>query len=323
MKKKIEHTEIDTKIWIPEASRFGGILYSNGIKYAIFGAGALAVQNVMIRPTIDIDFVVENYDKAVSIMREQPNLKSANLQKERDRIQVADFYFQSGITIQIWDNNMYSLPMTDESWERTVFKPVGGYNSIWSISIEDLIVSKVGRYSQQFKENKYEANKNVKDIIATIQTLTKPDYKYIIQRLDEGARRETLGKFSRIHNLNWYFIKEVETYKKMAESFDGEKTGKFISTILVQSKSQSIDYWMLHSLRKGKSIKKFKTDFMLDEKNWKILLNKWKSILKIDGDKVSVSSRNIQKYVESLKQEMVSDYAKKLIFSGKEKSKKK
>ena len=43
-------TEIDPKIWIPEASRFGNILESNGIKYAIFGAGALAIQNVMVRP---------------------------------------------------------------------------------------------------------------------------------------------------------------------------------------------------------------------------------------------------------------------------------
>lgn len=320
MKEKIERTEIDTKIWIPEASHFGNILESNGIKYAIFGAGALAVQNVMIRPTIDIDFVVNDYEKAITVMSEQPNLSSSNLEKERDGIQVADFYFKSGITIQIWDNNMYSLPMTEESWARIAFKPVGGYSSIWSISMEDLIVSKMGRYTQQIRWSEYEANKNARDIVATMQALTKPDFKYVIQRLTEGARRETLEKYSKIHNLNWYFIREVGIYQKIANPLDGEKIRKFVASVLVQSKSANIEYWMLHSLRKGKSISKFKADFMLDEKNYSVLQQRWDSILKINGDKVTVNAGEIQHYVESLKPEILSDYAKKLVFSGKEKS---
>jgi hypothetical protein len=320
MKKKIERTEIDTKIWIPEASYFGNLLESNEIKYAIFGAGALAVQNIMVRPTIDIDFVVDDYGKAISVMREQPNLDSSNLKKERDGIQVADFYFKSGITIQIWDNNMYSLPMTKESWAHIAFKPVGGYRSIWSISREDLIVSKVGRYTQQIRWNEYEANKNVRDIVATIQTLTKPDFKYVVQRLAEGARKETLEKYSKIHNLNWYFVREAGIYQKMAEPLDGEKIRKFVASVLTQSKSANMEYWMLHSLRKGKSISKFKTDFMLDKKNYLELQQRWNSILKINGDKVTINAKDIQQYVESLKPETLSDYAKKLIFSGKEKS---
>lgn len=317
MKKKIERTEIDTKIWVPEASRFGNLLEYNGIKYAIFGAGALAVQNVMIRPTIDIDFVVDDYDKAISLLKEQTELDSKILEKERDGIPVADFYFKSGITVQIWDNNMYSLPMTDDSWARIVSKPVGGYDSIWSISMEDLIVSKVGRYTQQIRDE-YEANKNVRDIVATMQALVKPDFKYVIQRLSEGARRENLGKFSKIHNLNGYFVKEVEIYRKIAESFDSEKIAKFTASVLVQSKSASMEYGMLHSLRKGKSLKQFKLDFMLDEKNYSILLDRWKSILEINGDKVTISSKQIQEYVKSLKPETRSEYAKKLIFSGKQ-----
>lgn len=320
MKKKIERTEIDTKIWIPEASHFGNLLESNEIKYAIFGAGALAVQNVMVRPTIDIDFVVDDYDKVISVMGEQPNLASSNLEKERDGIQVADFYFKSGITIQIWDNNMYSLPMTKESWARIAFKSVGGYRSIWSISMEDLIVSKVGRYTQQIRWSEYEANKNVRDIVATMQTLTKPDFKYVVQRLAEGARRETLEKYSKIHNLNWYFVREVGIYQKMAEPLDGEKIRKFVASVLAQSKSANMEYWMLHSLRKGKSISKFKTDFMLDEKNYLGLQQRWNLILKINGDNVTINAKEIQQYVESLKPETLSDYAKKLIFSGKEKS---
>ncbi len=320
MKAKIERTEIDTKIWMPEVSRFANILESNGIKYAIFGAGALAVQNVMIRPTIDIDFVVEDYDSAISVMREQPNLKSSNLEKERDGIQVADFYFQSGITIQIWDNNMYSLPMTEDSWARIGIKSVAGFSSVWSISMEDLIVSKVGRYTQQIKDE-HESNKNARDIVATMYTLAKPDFKYVIKRLSEGARRETLAKFSPIHNLNGYFVKEVEIYQKIAESYDNEKIGKFITSVLVQSKSASIEYGMLHSIRKGKSMRQFKSDFMLDEKNYSILLSRWKSILTINGDTVTVTSKQIQEYLKSLKPETRSEYANHLIFSGKRPSK--
>ena len=320
MKEKITRTEIDTSVWLPEASRFGNILESNEIKYAIFGAGALAVQGVMIRPTIDIDFVVDDYDKAVSIMLEQPELDSKNLEKERDGIQVADFYFKSGITIQIWDNNMYSLPMTEDSWAQIRLKAVVGFDSIWSISMEDLIVSKVGRYTQQIKET-HEANKNAKDIVATMHTLIKPDFKYVIKRLSEGARRETLGKFSPIHNLNEYFVKEVEIYRKIAESYEGKMIGEFIGSVLVQSKSASIEYGILHNIRKRKSLKQFKLDFMLDEKNYLILLSRWKSILIINGDNATVTSKQIQEYCKSLKPETRSEYAINLIFSGKQKSK--
>lgn len=320
MERKITRTEIDTTVWLPEASRFGNILESNEVKYAIFGAGALAVQDVMIRPTIDIDFVVEDYDKAVSIMLEQPELESKDLTKEKDGIQVADFCFKSGITIQIWDNNMYSLPMTEDSWARIRLKTIAGYESIWSISMEDLIVSKVGRYTQQIRDT-HEANKNAKDIVATMHTLIKPDFKYVIKRLSEGARRETLGKFAPIHNLNGYFVKKVEIYRKIAESYDSKKIGEFIGSVLVQSKSASIEYGMLHSIRKGKSIKKFKTDFMLDKKNYSILLSRWKSILTINGDDVTITSKQIQGYCKSLKPETCSEYAKNWIFSGKQKSK--
>ncbi len=319
MKEKISRVEINTEIWLPEASRFGNLLGSNNIKYAIFGAGTLAVHNVMIRPTIDIDFVVNDYEKAVTLLKEQSELASTDLQKERDGIQVADFYFKSGITVQIWDDNMYSLPMTEESWSRIVFKPVAGYSSIWSISMEDLIVSKIGRYTQQKSESEYEANKNARDIVATIQTLDKPNFNYVLKRLGEGARRESLSKFSAVHNLNWYFVKEVETYREMSETMDAEKIGKFIASVLVKSKSPSTEYWLLHNLRKGQSIKKFKLDFMLDEKSCSVLLQRWKSILSIDGDKVSIPARKIQEYIKSLKPEELSEYAKRLVFSGKQK----
>jgi len=315
--KKISRVEVQPGIWLPEAYRFGNILESNEIRYAMFGAGALAVHNIMVRPTVDIDFVVDEYKKAINLLKEQPSIASSNLQKEKDGIQVADFYFKSGITVQVWDNNLYSLPMTDDSWSRVTLRPVPGYGSIQSISREDLIVSKVGRYTQQKTGSKYEAEKNAKDIISTIQTLPKPDFKYVIQRLKEGARRETSSGSSKIHRLDWYFVREVEIYQKMAGSFDQDKIGKFISTILANSKSAPIEYELLHSLRKNKSISKFKSSFMLDDASFSLLLKRWKSILKINGDKVSLSSKDIQNYVNTLEPETLSEYAKRIVFSGK------
>ena len=183
--------------------------------------------------------------------------------------------------------------------------------------MEDIIVSKVGRHTQQLAGNQYEAEKNVRDIVATIQTLARPDYKYIIQRLSEGARRETSNASSPIHNLNWYFGKEVEIYQKISTVIDQENMKKFIGTILTQSRSADIEYWMLHSMRKGKSLKKFKSDFMLDEKNYSALLKRWRSILEINEDDVKITSKQIQGYYDSLKTEQVSYYAKHLTYSGK------
>jgi len=317
--KKISRVEVPSATWLPAASHYGSLLESNGVKYAIFGAGALAVHEIMVRPTIDIDFVVNEYEKTVELLKTQPDLSSTNLQKERDGIQVADFYFKSGITVQIWDNNLYSLPMTDDSWSRIVNKPVPGFNAIWCISMEDLIISKVGRYIQQVSDSQYEAEKNAKDIVVTMQVISNPDFQYILQRLMEGARREKSSKTSKIHPLDWYFVREVGIYREISESFDRKKIGTFIANILIKSKFISTEYFLLHNIRKGNSISQFQSSFMLDEKSISTLLNRWKQILKVDGDKVSISSSGIQDYLKSLPSEKISEYSNQLIFSGKTK----
>ena len=183
--------------------------------------------------------------------------------------------------------------------------------------MEDLIVSKIGRHTQQMRDE-HEANKNANDIVTTMQAIAKPDFKYIIQRLGEGARSERIDESSEIHDLKWYFVKEIEIYRKTAEFLDSKKIGQFIASVLVQSKSATIEHSMLQSIRKGKSMKQFKLDFMLDEKNYSILLDRWKSVLEINDDKVIVSDEKIQEYVKSLKPEIVSEYAKKLISSRKQ-----
>ncbi len=317
-KRRIARAEIPSQIWLPEAYRFGSLLGSNGIRYAIFGAGALAVHKVMVRPTIDIDLVVDEYKKAIALLQDQSGIVDKNLEKEKDGIQVADFHFQSGVTVQIWDNNLYSLPMTDDSWSHVTATIVPGYGPIQSISMEDLIISKVGRYTQQKSDSQYEAEKNVKDIVSTIATLVRPDTKYATQRLKEGARRETSSNSSPIHPLHWYFVREVEVYRREAESLRlHERIQSFISEILSHVKSRSVDHWLLHSLRKNGSIKAFQANFMLDNRLLPSLLKRWGSALQVNGDKVSTSSRAIQQYVETLEPEILSEYAKRIVYSGK------
>lgn len=104
-KLTLPKTEVRPDIWLPSAHHFGS-LQSGKTRHAIFGAGALAIHNVMVRPTIDIDFVVDDYDGAINLLKAQPEIIFSNLQKDKDGIQVADFYFKSGITVQIWNNNL-------------------------------------------------------------------------------------------------------------------------------------------------------------------------------------------------------------------------
>jgi len=181
-KSTARRVEIQSAIWLPEASHFGKLLESNGIRYAMFGAGALAVHRVMVRPTIDIDFVVDDYKNAIALLQNQQGIVSKNLKKDKDGIQVADFYFQSGVTVQIWDNNLYSLPMSPDSWSRLSGRVVPGYDLIQTISMEDLIVffelTKKGRYDkfkgllthyaimeklEQFRQERYAAYVRIKE----------------------------------------------------------------------------------------------------------------------------------------------------------------
>lgn len=310
--------EVPSKIWIPEAYRFSSLLGSNNIKYAIFGAGSLAVHNVIVRPTIDIDLVVDDYDKAVMLLNEQPGIIGKELGREKDGIQVGDFHFQTGVTVQIWDNNLYSLPMTDESWSRVAARPVPGYGLIPSISMEDLIISKVGRYTQKRSGSQYEADKNAQDVVSAMAALSRPDIKYAIKRLKEGARRERSSKASPIHPLDWYFVREIEVYRRAAESLGLlDRIQAFVSGILSHAQTRSIEYWLLHSLRKNGSIKAFQASFILDDNSVTVLLKRWGTLLEIGTDKVSTSSKTIQTYVETLEPETLSEYAKRLVYSGK------
>lgn len=321
-RKSYEKIEIQSSVWLPEASRFGNLLQTNGIRYSIFGAGALAANDIMVRPTIDVDFVVEDYAKAVALLNAQRGIDRKNLKEDKDGIQVADFHFTSGVTIQIWKNNLYSLPMTDESWSRVMIRNVPGYGFVYSISVEDLIISKVGRYTQQRVESQYEADKNVKDIVASMSVLKRPDINYAISRLKEGARRESSSASSKIHPLTWYFAREVQVYGKAAEDLDKEKIArvrKFVASILTASKSRTIEYWLLTSLRKdGGDVKKFQKSFYLDDSSLESLLKRWGQFFHIEGEKATLTAKDIESYMERLPPEESSDYAKHLAYSGKQ-----
>jgi hypothetical protein len=272
----------------------------------------------MVRPTIDVDFVVNNYDKAIELLEQQPGIAQKNLAKDKDGIPAADFHFQTGLMVQIWDNNMYSLPMTGKSWSRVSARPVPGYELIMSVSMEDLIVSKVGRYTQQKSEIQYEAEKNAKDIVMTMASLVRPDIKYVIQRLKEGARREVASNASPIHSLDWHFVREVEVYGKIAEVAGlKQKIQTLIFSILLQAKTRSVEFWLLNNLRRIGSIRAFQTEFMLDEKSNSTLPKRWKAAMTVNGDNASISAKTIQDYVAALKPEPQTEYAKKLAFSGK------
>jgi hypothetical protein len=301
--------------WLPEAYRFGEILGTNKIKYAIFGAGSLAAHQIITRPTIDIDFVVDDYPKAIKLIEDQPNLSSKNLKKDNDGIPVADFHFNSGVSVQIWNRNLYSLPMNSLSWQKASIRTIPGYGNLWTISVEDIIVSKVGRYSQQRYQNKNEANKNILDILLTIIALKRPDYRYIIERLKEGARKESSSS-SALHSLDWFFIREIEPYNEKIGKIDYEKVSQFVSKIVMSIRSREVEYYLLNSLRKLKNIKKFQQRFMLNDKSLITLLQRWKFI-EINNNQATLTSKEIQIYLDTLPKNNISDYYKQILYSGK------
>jgi hypothetical protein len=306
-------------MWLPEAYRFGKILESNRIRYAIFGAGALAAHQIMTRPTKDIDFVVEDYRNAANLIRKQPDLESKDEQKDKDGITVADFDFKSGVSVQIWDRNLYSLPMNSISWLKTSIRTLPGYGNLRSISVEDLIVSKIGRFDQQKDENEEEANKNIEDILSAIIYLQRPDYKYIIQRLQEGARRESSTSSSKLHPLDWFFVREVEVYREKIRGLDIERISRFVSNIVSLIKSRSVEYYLLNSLRKAGSLDKFQKRFMLNDGTLSHLLERWK-FLDIFDDKIKLTSKKIQTYIEGLPPDVHTQYYSQVLYSGKKSS---
>lgn len=303
------------KTWLPEACRFGDILGSNKIKYAIFGAGSLAAYQIITRPTIDIDFVVEDFQRAITLIGDQPYLTSKNLQEDKDGIPVADFHFNSGVSIQIWDRNLYSLPMNTLSWSRTSLRSILGYGNLWSISPEDIIVSKTGRFIQQKNQDEKEANNNILDILSTITILKRPDYRYIVQRLKEGARRES-STSSNLHSLDWFFAREIEVYQDKIRGFDVERVSRFVSNLVTIIKSREFEYYLLNYLRKVKSIRKFQLKFMINDDSLSSILQRWKFI-RINNDKVTITSMDINGYLKILPTNMVSEYYKRLLYSGK------
>jgi hypothetical protein len=305
--------------WLPEACHFGRILESNQIKYAVFGAGALAAHKIIVRPTIDIDFVVEDFLNAVNLIGKQPDLDAKNEEQDKDGISVADFHFKSGVSVQIWNQNLYSLPMNPFSWSKTSIKNILGYGNLRSISVEDVVVSKIGRFSQQKDENEVEADKNIRDILSTITYIQRPDYKYIIQRLKDGARRESPAASSKLRSLDWFFVREVEIYQEKIGVFDFEKISRFVSNTMSLIKSRHVEYHLLNSLRKVGSLHKFQEKFMLNDSSLSRLLERWKFI-SVTGDKVTLTAKNIQTYLAGLTPNVHSEYYKRLLYSGKKAS---
>lgn len=314
MKIKPKKQENKPSVWIPTAIKITNMLEENKIQYAIFGAAALAAHDIIIRPTIDIDIVVDenDYENSCQIMKEKPGLIKSNTEKDKDRIQVADFYYNDGTCVQIWKNNLYSLNMDNDSWSRILSRYISGYDDpIKTICIEDLIVSKIGRYYQQQKSNGYEANKNINDILFSIKSLKSPDYPYIIKRLKEGARRETTRGNSRVHSLDWYFIREMEIYKKRSPR-SRKEIENFVSKVIVDADSDLIEYYLLKEFKRIHSWKDFQEFFMLNIKAIERLKTRWKTILS-DKNGDEINPTQFSYYIKKLRSGPKSAYAKKLI----------
>ncbi|ABK77513.1 hypothetical protein CENSYa_0881 [Cenarchaeum symbiosum A] len=297
-------------VWIPAALHYGRLMESGGLRYAVFGSAAMAAHGALVRPTIDIDFVAEDYGGSVGLMKEQPGLCSSNLERDADNIQVADFHFTGGINVQIWDNNLYSLYMTDESWGRTVAGMLSDGEAISSVSIEDLIVSKAGRYVPYRFYDPKEVQKSVADVVAAMETAENPDLEYVVRRMMEGARRALpQGK---IYPIDWFFVREAESCIQLARAQGYTRAKKFVFDVLSGLCTASSEYFLLYSLREEGSVSRFQKKFDMDDGFLQNVLGRWKDVVAIDGDVASASHASIRRYTQGLPGSKSSEYARGL-----------
>lgn len=242
-----------------------------------------------------------------------------DITEDNDGIPVADFHFKDGIDVQIWKDNLYSLPMNKDSWARVVSKNIDN-NYLRVISIEDLIISKVGRYIQyKNANNTREAEKNIIDIIAAISYNKKYrvlDYGYMAKRLKEGARREKPTQNSKIHCLDWFFIRESISYLEFAKrkKFDINYISSIISSIILYLNTQEVNKYLLQKLYEIKDINKFKDYFMFNDTVINKFLEIWKEIVKID-DGISLVG-DVNEFIKKLPK-CDERYKRKLVYSGK------
>ncbi len=287
--------KIDSTVWIPKLNQGLAVLNENKIRYALFGAPAMAAHDILVRPTKDVDVVVEtDKNQASELLAKKTGWMHAHkIKPDEDAELVIDFSTQ--IFFEVWENKLYTVPMTEEAWKRVQPTAMG-----YAICKEDIVASKVGRFLQSGKRKDTDLN----DIAATLLASKDLDYGYLANRLVEGERREKL-ETGTVWNLTWYFIRELPNYfeelKKLAK---GEQKARstltdFVSNILSRLTAKEAEHRILDYCRKKTSTQpELQHEFFINDATAKLLLRKWEDAgaVQLKEGKIHFNSKKAKEY---------------------------
>jgi hypothetical protein len=296
-----EGTKIDPATWIPKLNEARSVLERHNVSYALFGAPAVAAQNVQIRPTKDVDIVVKDNKTEVAqlLSGELKMLYAHKIKPDEDAELVIDL--PSKIFFEIWENKLYTVPMTQKAWKRVQPTTMG-----YAISREDLIASKVGRYLQSNLRKDTDLN----DIVATLLSSKDLDYSYLTKRLIEGERREQIGTGT-TWNLSWFFIRELPEYYRALLNLSSEQKARetltdFASNIISRLTTIEAEHQILKYCEKNSpTVSDLQKEFFLNSSTSKLLIKKWveAKVIELKGEKIEVNKEKMRKYFKDDKGE--------------------
>lgn len=311
---------VPVSVWRKSALDILSLLESNSIKCALFGAAGLGVQNIHWRSTYDIDIVVDDFDKASELLQKHADRYELIAQHDLEHPSLnCNDKLAVGVQLQIWNNELYAIKMTNESWKLVEQKYLddGVYPVI---SLEDLLASKVGRFQTMQHSMSYIANQQAEDIARIIYVMYhKADYSYLAKRIKSGSRRQS-GVGKQI-NLSWYLIQEIPEYREkliqkiaLPEVEADQIVNDFSSKLLIRVLTTEIDEFLLNSIPSLGKLSVLKRQYMLSDNVMNFYLGVWKenNLVKMNNDIPTLDKEKVNEYVANSKRFSPRTIIKKL-----------
>jgi hypothetical protein len=300
---------VPVNTWRKSALYILSLLESSSIKCALFGAAGLGMHNIYWRSRYDIDIVVDHFDKASELLQKHADRYELIAQDDpehpslnyNDKVVV-------GAQLQICNNELYAIKMTDESWKRIerAYLDDGVYPVV---SLEDLLTSKIGRFQTMQHSMSYIANQQAEDIARIIYVIhNKADYNYLAQRIRSGSRRQ--DRIGKQINLSWYIIQEIPEYRNkliqriaLPESKADQIMYSFSSNLLIRLLTTEIDEFLLNSIPSLGKLGVLKRKYMLSDDVMNFYLGIWKenNLVKVTNDIAIIDSDKINAYIANNK----------------------
>ena len=223
--------------------------------YAAFGATALGALGYT-RTTKDVDIVIKAESKSFKDVASEiardfsfticENEKVCMLVKEVD-----GYYF----VIELWDDFIYVMNCDDQMWRRARVAQGLGIPML-TLSVEDMIASKLGRY---FVNRRSE---DIVDISFLLKQYGIADYTYFIERIQKIKRE---GK-----TIDDFLFEEI---LKISEILGRDKTVAFHSQIAARRPyKQLLEKIMFKIAKDSKEVKEVADKAMLNAKEANQLL---------------------------------------------------